>query len=59
MSQQGSEIKTKGVENLFNEIIAEKKNNPNLEKDLGIQTQETFTTSNRQWPDPFQDMTRT
>lgn len=36
---------SKGIESLFNEIIAEK--HPNLEKEMNIQTQETFTTSNK------------
>jgi hypothetical protein len=42
--EEGAVIQTKGIENLFNEIIAE--NSPNLEKDINIQVQEAFRTLN-------------
>jgi hypothetical protein len=42
MDVEGEEIQTKGIDNLFNRIIAE--NFPNLEKETVIQMQEVFRT---------------
>jgi hypothetical protein len=44
MSLEG-EMQSKGVGNLFNDIMAE--NFPNLKKGRDIQVQEDFRTSNR------------
>jgi hypothetical protein len=43
---EGEEIQTKGINNLFNRIIAEKF--PNLEKERIIQVQEAYRTPNHQ-----------
>jgi hypothetical protein len=43
--EEGAEIQTKGIENLFNEIIAE--NFPNLCNNIGTQVQEALQTPNR------------
>jgi hypothetical protein len=40
--EEGEEIQTKGIENLFNKIIAE--NSPNLKKERVIQVQEVYVT---------------
>jgi hypothetical protein len=40
------EVQAKGIENIFNKIIAE--NFPNLEKEMVIHVQEVFRTPNRQ-----------
>jgi hypothetical protein len=42
---KGAEIQTKGVENLFNETIAE--NSPNLCNNIDTNVQEAFQTPNR------------
>jgi hypothetical protein len=46
MGIEGELIQTKGMDNLFNSIIAEIF--PNLEKGRDIQVQETFRMPNRQ-----------
>jgi hypothetical protein len=43
--EEGEELQTKGIHNIFNKIITE--NFPNLEKVLPIQVQEASKTSNR------------
>jgi hypothetical protein len=40
--EEGEKIQTKGIENLFNRIIAE--NFPNLEKEKVTQVQEAYRT---------------
>jgi hypothetical protein len=40
--EEGEEIQTKGIDNVFNNIIAE--NFPKLEKERDIQVQEAFRT---------------
>jgi hypothetical protein len=42
--EEGEEIQTKGTDNLFNRIIAEKF--PNLEKERVTQVQEAYRTPN-------------
>jgi hypothetical protein len=44
--EEGEEIQTKGIDNLFNRIIAE--NFPNLEKERVTQMQEVYRTPNHQ-----------
>jgi hypothetical protein len=44
--KEGEEVQTKGIDNLFNKIIAE--NFPNLEKERVIQVQEAYRTPNCQ-----------
>jgi hypothetical protein len=44
--EEGGEIQTKGIDNLFNTIIAE--NFPNLEKERVTQVQEVYRTPNGQ-----------
>jgi hypothetical protein len=44
--EEGEEIQTKDLDNLFNEIIAE--NFPNLEKERIIKVQEAYSTPNHQ-----------
>jgi hypothetical protein len=44
--EEGEEIQTKGINNLFNNIIEE--NFPNLKKGKGIHIHESIRTSNRQ-----------
>jgi hypothetical protein len=46
MDVEGKEIKTKGIDKLFNRIIAE--NFPNLKKERVIQVQEAYRTPNHQ-----------
>jgi hypothetical protein len=46
MGIEGEEIQTKGIDNLFNKLIAE--NFPNLEKERDIQVQEAYRTPNHQ-----------
>jgi hypothetical protein len=46
MGIEGEEIQTKGIDNLFNRIIA--KNFPNLEKERVTQVQEAYKTPNHQ-----------
>jgi hypothetical protein len=46
----GEEIQTKGIDNLFNKIIAE--NFPTIKKEKNIQVQEAYTAPN------FQDQKR-
>jgi hypothetical protein len=43
--EEGEELQTKGIHNIFNKIITE--NFPNLEKTMPIQVQESFRTPNR------------
>jgi hypothetical protein len=43
--EEGEEVQTKGIHNIFNKIITE--NYPNLEKILPIQIQEAPKTTNR------------
>jgi hypothetical protein len=43
--EEGTEKQTKGIQNLFNEIIAE--NFPNLGNDMDIQIQEAFKPPDR------------
>jgi hypothetical protein len=43
--EEGEEVQTKGIHNIFNKII--KENFPNLEKVLPIQVQEASRTPNR------------
>jgi hypothetical protein len=43
--EEVSEIQTKGIENLFNDIIAE--NFPNVCNNINIHIQEAFQTPNR------------
>jgi hypothetical protein len=43
--EEGDEVQTKGIHNIFNKIIAE--NFPNLEKAMPIQVQEASRTPNR------------
>jgi hypothetical protein len=43
--EEGTDIPTKGIQNLFNEIIAE--NSPNLGKYMNTQIQEAYRTPNR------------
>jgi hypothetical protein len=45
MSIEGEEVQPKGIENIFNKIIAQ--NFPNLEKEIVIRVQEDFKTPNR------------
>jgi hypothetical protein len=42
---EGEDIQAKGIENLFNEIIAEI--SPNLGKVMDIKVQDVFTSTNR------------
>jgi hypothetical protein len=44
--KEGEEVQTKGIDNLFNKIIAE--NFPDLEKERVIQVQEAYRTPNCQ-----------
>jgi hypothetical protein len=44
--EEGEDIQTKGIDNLFNRVIAE--NSPNLEKEKVIQVQESYRTPNYQ-----------
>ena len=44
--EEGTEIQTKGMNNLFNEIILE--NFPNLKNEMENQIQETYRTQNAQ-----------
>jgi hypothetical protein len=44
--EEREEIQTKGIDNLFNRIIAE--NFPNFKKERVIQVQETYRTPNCQ-----------
>jgi hypothetical protein len=44
--EEGEDIQTKGIDNLFNRVIAE--NSPNLEKEKVIQVQESYRTPNSQ-----------
>jgi hypothetical protein len=44
--EEGEEIQTKGIDNLFNRLIAE--NFPNLEKERVTQVQEVYRTPNHQ-----------
>jgi hypothetical protein len=43
--EEGEEVQTKGIHNIFNKIITE--NLPNLEKTMPIQVQEASRTPNR------------
>jgi hypothetical protein len=43
--EEGGEVQTKGISNIFNKIITE--NFPNLEKTMPIQVQEASRTPNR------------
>jgi hypothetical protein len=43
--EEGTEIQTKDIENLLNEIIVEI--SPNLGKEMDIQVQEAFSIPNR------------
>jgi hypothetical protein len=43
--EEGQEVQTKGIRNIFNKIITE--NFPNLEKTMPIQVQEASRTQNR------------
>jgi membrane-associated HD superfamily phosphohydrolase len=43
--EEGKEVQTKGIRNIFNKIITE--NFPNLEKTMPIQVQEAYGTPNR------------
>jgi archaeosine-15-forming tRNA-guanine transglycosylase len=43
--EEGEEVQTKGMFNIFNKLITE--NFPNLEKDISIQIQEASRTPNR------------
>jgi hypothetical protein len=43
--EEGEEVQTKGIHNIYNKII--KENFPNLEKVLPIQVQEASRTPNR------------
>jgi hypothetical protein len=45
ISEEGEELQTKGIHNIFNKIITE--NFPNLEKDMPIQVQKASRTPNR------------
>jgi hypothetical protein len=45
-SEEGEDIQTKGIDNLFNNVIAE--NFPNIEKERNIQVQEAYRTPNHQ-----------
>jgi hypothetical protein len=44
--EEGEEIQTKGIDNLFNKIIVE--NFPNLKKEWVTQVQEAYRTQNHQ-----------
>ena len=44
--EEGIEAETKGINNLFREVILE--NYPNIEKEVDTQVQETYRTPNRQ-----------
>jgi hypothetical protein len=44
--EEGKEIQRKGIDNLFNKIIAE--NSPNLEKEKNVKEQEAYRTPNCQ-----------
>jgi hypothetical protein len=46
MGVEGEEIQTKGIDNIFNRIIAEKF--PNLKKEIVTQMQEPYRTPNHQ-----------
>jgi hypothetical protein len=46
MGVEGEEIQTKGIDNLFNRIVAE--NFPNFEKEHITQVQEIYRTPNHQ-----------
>jgi hypothetical protein len=43
--EEGKEVYSKGIENVFNKITAD--TFPNLEKQMAIQVQEDFRTPNR------------
>jgi hypothetical protein len=44
--EEGEEIQTKGIDNLFNNIVSE--NFPNVEKERDIQVQEVYRMPNQQ-----------